>query len=231
MRYQSMPSALALAGLIGLSGLSVAGPSDHSFAWTHQTGNTAVLEVNGSTFLTATHRGWVDQIGNNNFGGPSDNYIAGVCGSSDGCSGGDDDHHNYFAFDLAGLAGNAVTTAVLRLSQPSGPNFGFLSQLPSLSYSLFDVLLNPTTDTGLGLFVDLGSGTSFASVVVDSSSNGSVVAINFNAAGLAALQASAAAGSAFYVGGAVAAVPEPQSYALLLLGLGLIAGLARSRKD
>jgi len=224
-----------LAGMTTISAAALAGPSDHSFAWTQQSIGSATLLVNGSSVFTASNRGWVNDAGANNFGGTGGNYIAGICGSSDGCGGSDDDHHNYFAFNVVGLTG--VSSAVLRLYQPSATDtgnatqVGFLSQSSSLSYTLWDALLDPTSSSGMGLYNDLASGASFGSIIVDASTNGTTVSVTLNANGLTALQAAAATGGAFYLGGAIGAVPEPETYALMLLGLGAVGAAARRRKS
>lgn len=228
MRLKSLIRVAAFLGLSALSPAVLAGPSDHSFAWTAGSGGSAELWLDGgSVVLTATNRGWIAQNGTNNFGGASGNYIAGVCGSSDACLGDDLDRHNYFVFDLSDV--HSVSSAELRLLQPASPD-GFASQWPSLTYSLYDVTAGYPTDPiydQLALYADLGSGISFGSVVLDSSSNGTTVVITFNAAGISELYSSL--DSQFYVGGAVA-VPEPETYAMLLAGLGLLGFAARRRK-
>ncbi|HRI18571.1 MAG TPA: hypothetical protein PL196_08625, partial [Burkholderiaceae bacterium] len=197
--------AVVAAALSTAAVAAVAGPSNHSFAWTHIIGSATLL-INGTDTRTATNRGWVDDLGTNNFGGAASNYIAGVCGSSDECSGGDREAHNYFAFDM-GAAGT-ITSAVLTLYQPgpadTGGLHGFLSQYPSLTYSLWDSTLNPTTDSGVGLYTDLGSGINYGSIVLTDASNGTFVSISLNAAAIAALQAAADVRGSAYIGGAIA---------------------------
>jgi len=186
--------------------------------------------LNGSTTLTATNRGWVDEFGVNNFGSATGNYIVGTCGSSDSCSGSDTFANNYFAFDLHGITG--ATSAVLNLYQPAvgengGADGGFLSQSAALVYTLFDVSGNPLTDSGLGIFGDLASGVSYASIAIGSSSNGNIVSIPLNAAAVSAINGT----DTFFIGGTISPVPEPATYGMLLAGLGLLGFTVRRRNQ
>ncbi|OQW41790.1 MAG: hypothetical protein A4S08_12100 [Proteobacteria bacterium SG_bin4] len=222
--------AACILGLSAVSSSASAGLSDHSFAWTHGIGS-AQLVLNGSTTLTATNRGWVDDLGTNNFGGATGNYIVGTCGSSDSCFGSDRYANNYFAFDIDGISG--TTSAVLNLYQPAvgengGADGGFLSQSSSLLYTLFDVSGNPLTDSGLGIFGDLASGISYGSFVVDSSSNGTIVSIALNAAAVSAINGGS---DTFFIGGTISPVPEPATYGMLLAGLGMLGFMVRRRNQ
>lgn len=222
--------AACILGLSAVSSSASAGLSDHSFAWTHGIGS-AQLVLNGSTTLTATNRGWVDEFGTNNFGGATGNYIVGTCGSSDSCVGSDTYANNYFAFDIDGISG--TTSAVLNLYQPAvgengGADGGFLSQSSSLLYTLFDVSGNPLTDSGLGIFGDLASGISYGSFVVDSSSNGTIVSIALNAAAVSAINGGS---DTFFIGGTISPVPEPATYGMLLAGLGMLGFMVRRRNQ
>ena len=223
-----------ILGLAVLPSVASAGLSDHTFAWTGASAGSAQLVLNGSTTYTATNRGWVDELGTNNFGGATGNYIAGTCGSSDSCFGSDTFANNYFAFDVHRAIG--TTSAVLNLYQPAvgengGANGGFLSQSAALLYTLFDVSGNPLTDSGLGIFNDLASGNSYCSISVDSSSNGSIVSITLYAAAVAAIDAAYNSTGTFFIGGTVSPVPEPATYGMLLAGLGLLGFMARRKNQ
>ncbi|MBB4841765.1 hypothetical protein HNP55_000260 [Paucibacter oligotrophus] len=198
----------------------MAGLSNATFAYSGGTASN-YLQLNGSSQVIEFSRGWVDQTGSNNGGGSSANFIAGVCGSSDSCSGNDAEYHNYFAFNFNNLFSGPVSSASLVLNQPSN---GFITPASSISYTLFDVSGgNPSLGSGVALYNDLGSGISYGTVMVTAGSAGSVVTVNFNAAGLAALNTAVSNNTNFYVGGAVAAVPEPATWALSVAGLLLLA--------
>lgn len=219
MRHLSQLRLLVAASALSVSGLSFAGLSNATFAYSG--GEPAnYLQLNGSSQVIEFSRGWVDQTGVNNGGGSGANYIAGICGSSDSCTGNDSEYHNYFAFNFNNLFSGSVNSASLVLHQPGT---GYITPASTITYTLFDVGSNPSLGSGVALYNDLGSGISYGTVVVDASSAGGLVTVNFNAAGLAALNAAVSSNTNFYVGGAVAAVPEPATWALSAAGLLLLA--------
>jgi PEP-CTERM motif len=194
--------------------------------------STSKLLINGTTLLTATSRGWVKDTGANNGGGVGANFVAGRCGSSDACSGDDSFYNNYFIFNLANVTG-AITSAVLQLSQ--GPQ-GYISPTPSLTYTLWDSSVAPSamaSTSSVAYYNDLGSGTSFGSVVVTAATNNTIVSFNLNAAGLSALNAGR--GTFVGFGGSVSTavsnpVPEPATWAMMLAGFGIVGGAMRRRQ-
>src|SRR5262245_29141812 len=146
--------------------------------------------------VNASDSGWYQQSG---FHDPDNlNWIAGQCSICDVPGLGE--YRNFFVFDLSGVG--HVSSAVLTILEPEN---GFFSPDPSESYSVFDVstpVASLTNGTGgTAAFADLGSGTSFGSVVMSHANEGTLVSIVFNAAGVAAINHSL--GGLFAVGGAV----------------------------
>jgi ABC-type transport system substrate-binding protein len=76
--------------------------------------------------LNPTSMGWWDETGNHT--ATNTNYIAGVCSSTDACSGDDKNHHDFFVFNLANI-GSTITSAQLSLFNPSN---GYISDTSSL---------------------------------------------------------------------------------------------------
>ncbi len=195
--------------------------------------------------LTSSERGWYNNSG---FHNPSNaNYFAGI---SDG-------HRNFFVFDLSSVT-DTITSARLKLFNPSN---GGPSSANGL-YTVFDVstsiasIVNGTG--GLGAFNDFGSGVTYATKLVMPADQGTTVTVEFDAAGIAALNA--AAGGQFATGGRFSSsfsnfvfgftgsgnpadgasvlefetssgvVPEPTSFATWGLLVGAVAAVRRRRK-
>lgn len=140
----------------------------------------------------AVDSGWYNSTGAHT---PTNtNYIV---GQSSGVT-----YRDWFVFDVPASA-TPVTSASIAIFNPSN---GYASPDANETYKLFDIATPITTlrsgGTGLTtIFDDLGSGVEFGSVVITPANNGSLILINLNAAGLAAVQA--ARGGQLAFGGAI----------------------------
>jgi len=219
---------LLLASLAAAS--AIAAPSYTVFAYSTASDATSLTidTTDGTFFLDALDRGWYDSFGLTNGASPNNNFIAGICGSSDECNGDDVDRRNWFRFDLSGVTG-MVLDAFLTLRVPS-PD-GYIGPTPTVPYFVYDVegdFDELGTVDSLLTYVDLGTGPLFGSVVTTDADEGSDVFVFLNAAALAAIQSNL--GGNFAVGGSVDTsliVPEP---ATVGLAAGALLGLAALRK-
>ena len=143
--------------------------------------------------------GWYNSAGDHSRGAP--NYVTGQGFSSGTLM----TFRSFFVFDVPATIPN-VTSASIAIFNPSR---GYISPDASETYKLFDVATPITTlragGTGLtGIFDDLGTGVEFGSVEISAASNGTLVSINLNAAGIAAIQA--ARGGQIAFGGALSSL-------------------------
>lgn len=114
-------------------------------------------------------------------------------------------YRDWFVFDVPMVAG-PITSAQVELFNPST---GYFSPDGSETYTLFDVTTSiPTLRAGgsglTGIYNDLGTGVSYGSVTVTSASNGTLVVITLNAAGLSAVAANQ--GGQLALGGAITTI-------------------------
>lgn len=171
----------------------------------------------GSYFVAASSSGWWRSDGFHS--ASNSNYIVGQC-----C--GYANFNNFFTFDLANVQGSIVSASLTLYSY---------SVNASLNYSLFDVNspLSAVTASGtnLGIYNDLMSGASYGSFAYSSADANQFRSITLNGVGINALNN--ALGGEFGIGGSVLAapVPEPETYAMLLAGLGLMGAISRRRKQ
>ncbi|HSJ95678.1 MAG TPA: hypothetical protein VLC53_01315, partial [Myxococcota bacterium] len=142
----------------------------------------------------------------------NDNYIVGDNGEI---------HRNFFLFDLASLdlTAELVVSATLEL-EVVGVNPGFDQDRFVFEYGLFDISLaatpasvlvaehDPGDAEGLSIFADLGSGTAYGSLTVDSDlvDADDLLVFTLNAAALGDI--TAAAGGFFGIGGSITNLDE-----------------------
>jgi len=226
MTMTSKLAAIALATTALASAPAFAVVDDYSFAFT-STLNKGVLVINGTTTLNATSQGRYDSTGGNNAG----DYIVGTQGSSS--------FNDYFVFNLSSVSGT-INSAVLELVQPPlgvNHNNGFSGA--NATYTNYDVsttianLISATPTGGAGIYTDLGTGTSYASTDLSTSSNGTTVNITLDAAARSAIHS--AEGSSFAIGGTlttdVATVPLPAALPMFLTALLGMFGIHTFRKQ
>jgi hypothetical protein len=224
-----LKTALAVA-----AGLCVASPAyavdNYLFGFSPY--GVQTLTINGTTVLNATETGWIRSDGEHL--SANQNYLVGDCEAA--CFTSQFSYNDYFVFDLSNISG-PITSAVLSIGNGNGYEAGALS-----TYSLFDVVSaissldverSPGDPTGQALFNDLQSGVLYGSRSITSVTQNSQVDTTLNASALAALNT--ARGSLFAIGGTLrpgteipGSVPEPGTWAMMLLGFGGI-GMALRR--
>ena len=136
----------------------------------------AAAELPADTFTTlvASGSGWYDP----GTGHQTGTYVAGWEGLLP------DEYRSYFAFNLAGLSG-IIDSATLSLYVS-----GYQSQDSSETLGIFDVsTLIPDLESGTFAYADLGTGVLFGSAAISLSNIGTRITIDFNADGVAALNA------------------------------------------
>ena len=184
-----------------------------------------------TTELRFADQGWYDKTGYHN--AANDNYIVGPCSSCSGLL-----FNNWFVVDLASVSG-PVSSLSLRL-------YSYDVTLSAGNYYLYDfggsIEDLKTGGSGLvGIYNDLGSGAFFGSKFYSTSDSNAFHTISLNSAAVAdfnnALNNGAtqwALGGTFQPGTIEIPnppIPEPETYAMLLAGLGLLGCMARRKKQ
>jgi len=220
-----MKKIFLLAAILILLPLSAyAGYSNAVFAFSHNTSDPVLIltDTASNQYRISVNAGWINEIGSSN-GGGSNNWITGVCGSSDSCGGSDLNYNSFYTFDVpVGVVFSAAT-----LVSPVDSN-GVISQNSTVPFTMYDYtgLISALATGSVAAFNDLGSGDVYGSRLFSSADNGTTVSIALNAAALADINA--AAGSQFALGASVSAVPIPAAF--WLLGSGLLGLIGYRRK-
>lgn len=195
----------------------------------------------GTVVLTATNRGWVTPTGGNNGSGVANNYMVGLCGSSDSCVGGDAIFRNWFAFSLPVGAFATISSATLLLDVPAPtlPQLGVYNSWGPVTYTLYDTTGTPAATfiggtAGGGAYGDLGDGAVYGARAYTGADQGTQPGITLSAAALTYLNANI--GNPVILGGVAdplfGNIPVPTLSPLGLLVLGvmtLLAGLIGMR--
>lgn len=212
-----MKKLFALAAIAGLCSVVLPSSAHAAYLFGESPTGTQTLTINGNIVIQAHQTGWFDSYGEH-IAGNSNYYVSDANEGS---------IRNFFGFDLSNIS-EIVTSAVLNISNDPGTG---LSGGP-VAWTLFDVeneIDSSAAYQDVGIWSDLGTGASYGAVVVPGPTSN--VSLALNSSGLSSLNL--AVGKSFYVGGSLesvsAAVPEPATWLMMILGLTAVGGMMRSR--
>ena len=222
----------AVAIVASVAGLVLAAPAaaqNHAiFGNTSNGAGAATLTLDGLTPFVAVDTGWLEDDGTHL--PANSNYATGTLGGHN--------YNSYFSFALGALsAASPYTTATLTIRNgDSAGSAPFVLSLFDISATVADLTQGrPAGDAaGQALFTDLGSGTSYGTYTFNGPTTfGTQVVIPLNAAFLGRVNSGLLTN--FSIGGTLtpsavsAAVPEPATWGLMILGFGAVGFAMRRR--
>lgn len=154
--------------------------------------------------------------------------IAGNNNYFTGDPGGGVELNDFFMFPLASLAGATVTGATLSVTEfnvtaPLTLRLGDASALANAG------VLLPTNGTSAAIYNALGVG-GFGNFALTPGDSLSQLNFTLNSSAITAINHDINAGDQFFaIGGSVASVPEPATWAMLILGMGVLGVAIRRR--
>lgn len=158
--------------------------------------------------MDATDSGWYDSSGNHD--ATNKNYIAGFASPNY--------YNDYFVFDLTSIQ-DPIFAAEVKLYMPTVNSDGGAGYFgPGSVFSLYHVqapvsavMQSQSGLSGQIIYADLGSGVVLGSSFVSAADNGTLLSIQFNTDGIAALNA--AIGGQIAIGGSLATLGSTDQYA------------------
>ncbi len=194
------------------------------------------LTINGSINTAIVNAGWYGDTGLHVVDprpGYAD-YLVGVCSA---CALEDEPgaYNDWFVVDLTGFTpATTVTSLTLTLNSfyvSSAGTFKVWDYLGAIDVLPQD---SPAGATGIGIYDDLGSGNLYGSFAYQGTEGYAYQTIQLSSYAIADLNAAIASGDDQWAFGGsfapTAPIPEPETYALMLAGLGLVGWMARRRK-
>ena len=198
------------------------------FGWSDNSAVTNKMTINGVD-TEIVDAGWYGDTGLHGVDEFLHNYMVGTCSA---CvpEGGPEFYRNWFVIDLTEFTA-PVTTLTLTLHSFDVSSPGSYT-LWDYGHLITDLPLENTTRTDI--YDDLGTGNTYGSFAYEIGDAQTYRTLTLNSDGRASLNAAILRGDdQWAIGGSfepTAPIPEPETYALMLAGLGVVGWMARRRK-